>query len=72
MKPINATAHDVTSDLDEGPIIELDVARVTHAQDPANLIDVGRDVENLVLARAVKLHLEQRILANDGKTVVFN
>ncbi|MEQ8965443.1 MAG: formyltetrahydrofolate deformylase [Azospirillaceae bacterium] len=72
VKLIGATAHYVTEDLDEGPIIEQDVARVTHADTAADLVRVGRDVECAVLARAVKWHLEHRILINGRKTVVFS
>jgi formyltetrahydrofolate deformylase len=71
VKLIGATAHYVTSDLDEGPIIEQDVARADHTLDPEALTALGRDVENLVLARAVKWHVEHRILLNHQKTVVF-
>ncbi len=71
VKLIGATAHYVTPDLDEGPIIEQETARVTHAQTPEQLIAIGRDLENLVLARAIKLHCEQRVLLNGHKTVVF-
>jgi formyltetrahydrofolate deformylase len=71
VKLIGATAHYVTSDLDEGPIIEQEVARVDHAQGPADLMAVGRDTECLALARAVRWHAERRVLLNGGKTVVF-
>jgi formyltetrahydrofolate deformylase len=71
VKLIGATAHFVTGDLDEGPIIEQDVARVDHAMDPDTLTGIGRDVECVVLARAVKWFLEHRILLNGHKTVVF-
>jgi len=71
VKIIGATAHYVTPDLDEGPIIEQDTARVTHAMSPEDLIAVGRDVESRVLARAVKLHLESRVMLNGHRTVVF-
>jgi len=71
VKLIGATAHYVTTALDEGPIIEQDVARVDHSMDVATLTAIGRDVENVVLARAVKWHAEHRILLNGGKTVVF-
>jgi formyltetrahydrofolate deformylase len=71
VKLIGATAHYVTADLDEGPIIEQETARVTHAQTPEDLIAVGRDVEARVLARAVKSHLEWRVMVNGRKTVVF-
>jgi len=71
VKLIGATAHYVTADLDEGPIIEQDVARVDHAAAPQDLVRIGRDVESLVLARAVTLHVERRVLLNGIKTVVF-
>jgi formyltetrahydrofolate deformylase len=71
VKLIGATAHYVTNDLDEGPIIEQDVVRVDHADTPAELASVGHDTEALVLARAVRYHAEQRILLNGRKTVVF-
>lgn len=72
VKIIGATAHYVTSDLDEGPIIEQDVARVTHAHTPAALEQIGRDVECAVLSRAVRWHVEHRVLLTDCKTVVFS
>ena len=71
VKLIGATAHFVTTDLDEGPIIEQDVARVDHSMDPETLTAIGRDVECLVLARAVKWHSEHRIMLNGRKTVVL-
>jgi len=71
VKLIGATAHYVTPDLDEGPIIEQETARVDHAMSPDDLIAQGRDIESRVLARAVKLHLESRIMLNGKKTVVF-
>lgn len=71
VKLIGATAHYVTSDLDEGPIIEQDVERISHADTPEDLIRKGRDIERRVLARAVRYHLENRVLLNGGKTVVF-
>ncbi|MFD2365870.1 formyltetrahydrofolate deformylase [Pseudoduganella sp. GCM10020061] len=71
VKLIGATAHFVTSDLDEGPIIEQDVMRVDHSMDAAHLAAIGRDVESVVLARAVKWFTEHRILQNGDKTVVF-
>ena len=71
VKLIGATAHFVTSDLDEGPIIEQDVERVDHAMDPEMLTAIGRDVECVVLARAVKWFVEHRILLDGHKTVVF-
>ena len=71
VKLIGATAHYVTAELDEGPIIEQDVARVDHSRDPDDLSAVGRDVESVVLARAVRWHVEHRVLLNGRKTVVF-
>ena len=71
VKLIGATAHFVTGDLDEGPIIEQDVERVDHAMTADNLTSIGRDVECVVLARAVKWFVEHRILLNGHKTVVF-
>ena len=71
VKIIGATAHYVTEDLDEGPIIEQDVARVDHAMTPRDLVRVGSDIESQVLARAVRRHVEHRILRNGHKTVVF-
>jgi formyltetrahydrofolate deformylase len=71
VKLIGATAHFVTGDLDEGPIIEQDVERVDHAMPPETLTSIGRDVECVVLARAVKWFVEHRILLNGHKTVVF-
>ena len=72
VKMIGATAHLVTNDLDEGPIIVQDVGHVTHSDEPADLIRKGRNIEQRVLARAVELMLEDRVLVNDGKTVVFS
>lgn len=71
VKLIGATAHYVTADLDEGPIIEQEVARVDHTMDPEHLAAVGRDVECQALARAVQWHCEQRVLLNGQRTVVF-
>ena len=71
VKLIGATAHYVTADLDEGPIIEQDVARVDHSLSAEDLTAVGRDVECVVLARAVRWHVEHRLLINGHKTVVF-
>lgn len=71
VKLIGATAHYVTSDLDEGPIIEQDVARVDHSLTPDELTARGRDTECMVLARAVKWHCEHRVVLNGHKTVVF-
>ncbi|PXW29307.1 formyltetrahydrofolate deformylase [Paraburkholderia caballeronis] len=71
VKLIGATAHYVTTDLDEGPIIEQEVERVDHSMTPDQLTAIGRDVECVTLARAVKWHVEHRILVNGSKTVVF-
>jgi formyltetrahydrofolate deformylase len=71
VKLIGATAHYVTPELDEGPIIEQEVARVDHAHSIAELARVGRDVEAVALARAVRWHLEHRVLIHGGRTVVF-
>lgn len=71
VKLIGATAHFVTSDLDEGPIIAQDVEPITHRDTPDDLVRKGRDIERRVLARAVRHHLEDRILLNGSKTVVF-
>ena len=72
VKIIGATAHYVTPDLDQGPIIEQDVARVSHRDSVADLVRKGRDLEKVVLARAVDLHLRQRIVIYGNKTVVFD
>jgi formyltetrahydrofolate deformylase len=71
VKIIGATAHYVTPELDEGPIIEQETTRVNHAMSAEDLLAVGRDIESRVLARAVKLHLESRVMLNGRKTVVF-
>jgi formyltetrahydrofolate deformylase len=71
VKLIGATAHYVTAELDEGPIIEQDVARVDHPLSPEDFAAVGRDVESVVLARAVRWHVEHRVLMNGHKTVIF-
>ena len=71
VKLIGATAHFVTPDLDEGPIIEQDVERISHRDRPSDLIRKGRDIERRVLARAVRWVLEDRVLLNGRKTVVF-
>jgi formyltetrahydrofolate deformylase len=71
VKLIGATCHYVTADLDEGPIIEQDTRRIDHADSPEELRRVGRDVERTVLARGVRWHLEDRVLLNGNKTVVF-
>ena len=71
VKLIGATAHYVTSDLDEGPIIEQSVQPVDHAYTPEQLVAVGRDTETVALARAVKLHVEHRVFLHGNKTVIF-
>lgn len=71
VKLIGATSHYVTTDLDEGPIIEQDTVRVTHAQSPSDYISLGRDVESQVLARAIHAHLHRRVFLNGNKTVAF-
>jgi formyltetrahydrofolate deformylase len=71
VKLIGATAHYATDDLDEGPIIDQETARVTHRDDVPRLTRAGRDLETIVLARAVRAHLEHRILVYGRKTVVF-
>lgn len=71
VKLIGATAHFVTADLDEGPIIEQDVERVNHSLNPDELAAIGHDVENVVLARAVNWYVQRRVLLNGHKTVVF-
>ena len=72
VKMIGATGHYVTEDLDEGPIIAQDVERVSHLDTPDDLVRKGRDIERRVLARAVALHLQDRVLINGTKTVVFD
>ncbi|TKT74716.1 formyltetrahydrofolate deformylase [Aquamicrobium sp. LC103] len=71
VKLIGATAHYVTGDLDEGPIIEQDIERISHRDTPADLVRKGRDIERRVLARAVRYHLDDRVLLNGNKTIVF-
>ncbi|MDH6269389.1 formyltetrahydrofolate deformylase [Rhizobium sp. SG_E_25_P2] len=71
VKLIGATAHYVTADLDEGPIIEQDVARITHAQSAADYVSIGRDVESQVLARAIHAHIHHRVFMNGNRTIVF-
>ena len=71
VKLIGASAHYVTSNLDEGPIIEQDVERISHHNSPEDLVRKGRDIERRTLTRAVQFHLEGRVLMNGGKTVVF-
>jgi formyltetrahydrofolate deformylase len=72
VKLIGATAHYVTSDLDEGPIIEQDVERITHRDTPEDLVRKGRDIERRVLARALADHLDDRVILNGHRTVVFS
>lgn len=71
VKLIGATSHYVTADLDEGPIIEQDIVRVTHAQSAEDYVSLGRDVESQVLARAIHAHAHRRVLLNGNKTIVF-
>ncbi|WP_086617587.1 formyltetrahydrofolate deformylase [Erythrobacter tepidarius] len=71
VKIIGATAHFVTADLDEGPIIHQDVERITHADSPQDLVRKGRDIERRVLAEAVRLFVEERVLMNGNRTVIF-
>ena len=71
VKLIGATAHYATTELDEGPIIEQDVERVSHRQNVADLVRIGRDIERVVLARAVSAHLDDRVLVYENRTVVF-
>jgi formyltetrahydrofolate deformylase len=71
VKLIGASAHYVTADLDEGPIIEQDVVRVTHADTPARLVEVGRDVERRVLSSAVRAHADSRVFLSGHRTIVF-
>ncbi len=71
VKLIGATSHYVTGDLDEGPIIEQDIIRVTHAQSAEDYVSLGRDVEAQVLARAIHAHIHGRVFMNGNKTVVF-
>ena len=71
MKLIGTTSHHVTADLDEGPIIEQDTVRVTRAQSPEDYVTLDRDVESLVLARAIHAHIHHRMFLNGDKTVVF-
>ena len=72
VKIIGATAHYVTEKLDEGQIIEQDVARVDHTKTLDNFISIGRDIENLVLKNAINWHLDRRIIINENRTIVFN
>ena len=72
VKLIGATSHYVTEDLDEGPIIEQDVSRVSHRHETKDLIRLGKDIERVVLARAVRQHLEHRVFISGNKTVIFD
>jgi formyltetrahydrofolate deformylase len=72
VKIIGATAHYATRDLDEGPIIEQDVVRISHRDTIADLVRKGKDLERIVLARAVRLHLQHRVLVYGNRTVVFS
>jgi formyltetrahydrofolate deformylase len=72
VKIIGATAHYVNEKLDEGQIIEQDVARVDHTKTLENFISIGRDIENLVLKNAINWHLERRVIINENRTIVFN
>lgn len=72
VKIIGATAHYATADLDEGPIIEQDVERVMHGNSPEDLVMIGKDIERLVLARAVKAHIEHRIIISGRRTIIFS
>jgi formyltetrahydrofolate deformylase len=71
VKLIGATAHYVTSDLDEGPIIEQEIQRVDHTHLPDSLVAIGRDTETVALSKALKYHLEHRVFINHDKTVIF-
>ena len=71
VKLIGATSHYVTMDLDEGPIIEQDIVRVTHTQSADDFVSLGRDVESVVLARAIHAHIHRRVMLNGNKTIVF-
>jgi formyltetrahydrofolate deformylase len=72
VKIIGATSHYVTEDLDEGPIIEQDVARVTHRYAVSDMIRVGRDLEKIVLSRAIHAHLSRKVMVYKNKTIVFS
>ena len=71
VKIIGATSHYVTSELDAGPIIEQDVVRITHKDNPESLMLKGRDLEKIVLSRAVSKHIERKILTYKNKTIIF-
>ena len=72
VKLIGATSHYVTADLDAGPIIEQDVVRISHKDTIDELVKKGRDLEKIVLSRAVEKHIQRKILTYDNKTVVFS
>jgi formyltetrahydrofolate deformylase len=72
VKLIGATAHYVTEDLDEGPIIEQDIARISHRDQVEDLLQKGRDLERIVLSRAVRWHIDNRVLTYANKTAVFD
>jgi formyltetrahydrofolate deformylase len=72
VKLIGATCHYVTEELDAGPIIDQDVIRISHQDQPEDMVRLGRDVEKTVLARGLRWHLQDRILVQGNKTVVFN
>ena len=71
VKLIGATCHYVTSELDQGPIIEQDVIRIDHSDSPDDMVRYGKDIEKTVLARGLRYHLEDRVLVHGNKTVVF-
>lgn len=71
VKLIGATSHYVTADLDEGPIIEQDIVRITHAQSADDYVSLGRDVESQVLSRAIHAHVHGRVFLNESKTIIF-
>ena len=72
VKIIGATAHYVTKNLDEGQIIEQDVARVDHKKTLENFVSIGRDIESVVLSRAINWHIEHRVIINENRTIVFS
>ena len=72
VKMIGATAHYATAELDEGPIIEQDVERISHENDPADLKNISKDIERRVLTRAVRAHLEHRVITSGCRTIVFS
>jgi len=72
VKLIGATCHYVTEDLDEGPIIDQDVARISHRMQPEDMVRLGKDVEKLVLARGLRLHLEDRVIVHQNKTIILD